>query len=85
MTTWRYGVIRHDADPNDVWYGLHEITFDEADRPIGYTEEPMLAASADEGPGAIKRELSDILLDVARFEPIPVGVFDRPTAPVEED
>jgi len=78
MNTWRYAVIFHD-DTDDPWYGLHEITLDEADRLIGYTEGPMLAASADEGPGEIKRQLSQALVDVARFEPIPLSAFAKPS------
>jgi hypothetical protein len=38
--TWNHRVMRH-VDPNGgIWFGIHEVYYDESGEPEGWTETP---------------------------------------------
>ena len=62
---WHYQLMRHEEDPHDVWYGVHEMfpSLEEG----AWTEEPVrvLGESLDD----IKWQLETILKDLPNYNP----------------
>jgi len=83
-------MIRHDADPDDVWYGLHEITFDDRTTPSSdgrpimqrrrrcITEEPILSRTEAEGSDQIRRDREFAPRDIQAHAPIRKELFAKP-------
>lgn len=38
--SWNYRVVKHE-DEHEVWYGLHEVYYDEEHNPDGFSEKPI--------------------------------------------
>lgn len=56
MTTWNHRVIRK-TNGEEVWYGVHEVFFDEGGEPIMCTKEPLGLYHVDDDP--IKKLIED--------------------------
>ena len=76
--SWNYRIIRHHHPKGD-YLSLHEVYYDQAGRPNGYTVDPISFTCAIElGPediaGSLERALADArrhtVLDVSEFPPI---------------
>lgn len=51
---WNYRVIRHDpkpGDPSHIWYGLHEVFYDDNGEPAGCTLNAIAPIWGEEDSG----------------------------------
>ena len=63
---WNYRIIRHTAPK--VWFGLHEVFYDDTGKPISYTEKPIdFTADKDEGADDIVTMLRQALSDAEKL------------------
>jgi len=54
MSHWNYRIIRSVED-NVVFYGIHEVHYDDEDNITGYVEEPEIFVEDDgSGPAALR-------------------------------
>ncbi len=64
--SWNYRVIKHDEeDDENVYYGLHEVYYDEHQIINGWTEEALIVGDTKK---EIKTVLKMMLVDVKRHE-----------------
>lgn len=55
--------MRH-VDPEETWFGLHEVYYDESGKPTAMTERPVdFVCAEEEGPEGIVRALELALKD----------------------
>ncbi len=65
MTTWNYRLLKHDEPTEkEVWYGLHEVYFEEDGEITTWTENPTIVGDSVED---VVREVRFILKDLMRF------------------
>lgn len=61
--SWNYRIIKHDKDA-EVWYGLHEVYYDDKDNVDTWTEDPVdFSCYEDEGESGIVKGLAMALSD----------------------
>lgn len=45
---WNHRVIEYvDPTTEETWLGIHEVHYDEQNRPMSYTEDPMAVVGED--------------------------------------
>jgi hypothetical protein len=75
MTTWNYRIIRHHEP--EVWFGLHEVYYDDQGRPESYTADPIsFVCDGDEGPEGITKSLRLALSDAEQRPLLDESEFD---------
>jgi len=67
--TWNYRIVKYR---NGSGYGLHEVFYDDRDRPITMTDDPIgFAAEPEEGPEGVVESLRMALRAVENVRSIP--------------
>ncbi len=67
---WNYRIVRHKKGH----FALHEVYYDEDERPFGMTEPIDFVADADEGPEGVINALEAALADA---KAMPVLEYDE--------
>ena len=76
--SWNYRIIRH----KEGHFSLHEVYYDDAGKPNGYTTDPIsFVSDKEEGPDGIIESLEHALKD-ARTKPVlDASIFEQPNQP----
>lgn len=76
--TWNHRVLRHVKESDDVWYGIHEVFYNDKGEPDSCTEHLMKPMGAS--PEELKQELELMvksiekpILDYEYFERLEVN------------
>ena len=78
--TWNFQIIKHDENPEQIWFGLHEVYRNDEEQVTSWTEE---ASVVGDNFSEVLSELRMMLAD-AQSRPV-LKMSDLPQGEDEDD
>lgn len=61
MSHWNHRVVKHTEKSGDVWYGIHEVHYNEDNQVWAIAEEPEVVTSEKQWRKSFRRQLKWML------------------------